>query len=543
MQQKSPKSRLILLILFIIPIINPLSIYGFYAGRRLVDIIRILLFGLIIVLDTDNTVSTFAALAWLVITIFDFFLIILGKFKDRNNLCISSFNPKKDYEKYMAEETERVREEEEKHLEQKETEEVERIRKEEDKHLEQKETEEVERIRKEEDKHLEQKKSKETERLINEEKNIQQENEKAAEQIKKQEGVYMNFSDIIEQLGSGTWKIGEGSPLIYEISKYPIKIQFFLEDAKVSCGGNTWDISLSEFSKFSFTDLEETDSNGVSIEMSKMFFEETELYKCKAESMQTYKELVEKLIALFSEGIECSPKAQIKNSIESFCLNANDNYNVDLYKALLIYDKRMENAFNNGFLHENSSIIVFLEENSGELLSNLGQTAKKGFGKIMKGGFGGLISAGIDIAKAAGSRVTNSIVGDWAGKSFMLLTNKNVILLKPDEINEYDFEDASEIFKARQDETLAGVVDIYDDSENKILDNIDQTKWNIFKTQLRKVKKESATLALESSSTEEEIDEYAEAEKKITKLKKMLDNGLISQEDFDSKKSDILSAL
>ena len=89
MQQKSPKSRLILLILFIIPIINPLSLYGFYAGRRFLDIIRILLFGLIIVLDTDNTVSAFAVLAWLVITILDFFLIIFGKFKDRNKLCIS----------------------------------------------------------------------------------------------------------------------------------------------------------------------------------------------------------------------------------------------------------------------------------------------------------------------------------------------------------------------------------------------------------------------------------------------------------------------
>ncbi len=40
-----------------------------------------------------------------------------------------------------------------------------------------------------------------------------------------------------------------------------------------------------------------------------------------------------------------------------------------------------------------------------------------------------------------------------------------------------------------------------------------------------------------------EEDEFAEAEKKITKLKKMLDSGLISQEDFDAKKSDILASL
>ena len=45
------------------------------------------------------------------------------------------------------------------------------------------------------------------------------------------------------------------------------------------------------------------------------------------------------------------------------------------------------------------------------------------------------------------------------------------------------------------------------------------------------------------SDTEEDDDGFAEAEKKITKLKKMLDSGLISQEDFDSKKAEILSAI
>ncbi|MBO4386261.1 MAG: hypothetical protein J5817_04500, partial [Treponema sp.] len=324
MQQKSSKSRLILLILFIIPMTNLLSLYGFYAGRTLLGVIRILLLGLVIFLDTDNIVSSFATLAWLAITIVDFFLIILGKFKDRNKLYISSFNPKKDYEKYMeeeenkrkaaeAEEAERLRkEEEEKRIEQKKAEEAERLRKEEEKRIEQKKAEEAERLRKEEEKRIEQKKAEEPEKLRKKEMIIQQENRKPAEQIKKQEGVYMNFSDIIEQLGSGTWKLSEGSTLVYEISKYPITIQFFPEEAKVSCGGNTWDISLSEFSKFSFEDFEETDdSDGTTIEMTKMFFEETELYKCKTESMQTYKELVEKLIDLFREGIECSPKAQI----------------------------------------------------------------------------------------------------------------------------------------------------------------------------------------------------------------------------------------
>ena len=42
---------------------------------------------------------------------------------------------------------------------------------------------------------------------------------------------------------------------------------------------------------------------------------------------------------------------------------------------------------------------------------------------------------------------------------------------------------------------------------------------------------------------DENDDEFALAEEKISKLKKMFDDGLISQEDFDSKKREILIAI
>ena len=135
------------------------------------------------------------------------------------------------------------------------------------------------------------------------------------------------------------------------------------------------------------------------------------------------------------------------------------------------------------------------------------------------------------------------MVTDWTGKSFLLLTNKNVILVKSDEIDEYDFDDASDIFQARQDETLAGFVDIYDDCENRLFDNVAQTKWNVFKTQLRKLKKESKSIVESASEDMSDDDDFAEIEKKITKLKKMLDNGLITQEDFDTKKAALIESL
>ena len=97
------------------------------------------------------------------------------------------------------------------------------------------------------------------------------------------------------------------------------------------------------------------------------------------------------------------------------------------------------------------------------------------------------------------------------------------------------------MFTAKEDDTLAGVVDIYDDCNNLILDNVAQTGWNLFRNQLRKIRKEAEHNLLENSSSNEETDEFEIATQKITKLKKMLDAGLISQEDFDSKKAEILS--
>ena len=53
-------------------------------------------------------------------------------------------------------------------------------------------------------------------------------------------------------------------------------------------------------------------------------------------------------------------------------------------------------------------------------------------------------------------------------KNIMLLTNQNVVLIKKDEICSFDFDEVGEIFEARQDETLAGVVDIFDETDELI---------------------------------------------------------------------------
>lgn len=355
----------------------------------------------------------------------------------------------------------------------------------------------------------------------------------------------MYFSDIVGQLEGGTWKINEKNQNIYEIIQFPLKIEFFTEKAKISCNKNEFDVCYSDFADFSFSDFTKKNEDGTSVPMSKLLFKGTELFVYKDEKMQTFKKLVNQLNELFDDNFECTPKAQVGHLIEEFALNENSGFNPALYKLLLMYRKRMEVACNNGFLQENSRIITLLEADSGKLSENFGETIKKGFMSGLKGGLSGLITKGIDIAKASGTRVVKGFVNDVTDtKAFLLLTDKNVIFSKQEETKDFDFDDAQDIFEARQDETLAGVVDIFDDCENLIVNNVAQTQWNVFKTNLRKIKKEENQLVIEdSSSVSDEDDEFAEAEKKITKLKKMLDAGLITQQDFDAKKADILASL
>lgn len=373
----------------------------------------------------------------------------------------------------------------------------------------------------------------------------------------------MLFSDAIEALnqdkisttidkaakavfGGDGWKFDEKTSLIYEISKSKMKVQFFPIKTKIIFGDEKIDITLTDFSKITFKESTVKDDSGTDIIMSSLFYDGMKKFEDTEEKMESYKSLVSVLSEVF-ENDDMTPKKQVEQLIEDFELNENSSYRPDFYKLLLFYKDRMEDIFNNDFLHKNSKVLLILEENSGNLTENLGKTVTKGLGNAILGGAKGLVGFGMGLAKVAGSKVGHKVKNSTTdSNSIIILTDKNVILAKQGDINEYDFDDAFEIFEARQDETFVGIVDVYDDCENKILENIAQTKWNSFKNQLRKIKKDAEQIGFDGgvgSDTEEDDDGFAEAEKKITKLKKMLDSGLISQEDFDSKKAEILSAI
>lgn len=374
----------------------------------------------------------------------------------------------------------------------------------------------------------------------------------------------MLFSDAIEALnpdkisttidkaakavfGGDGWKFDEKTSLIYEISKSKMKVQFFPIKTKIIFGDEEIDITLTDFSKITFKESTVKDDSGTDIIMSSLFYDGMKKFEDTEEKMESYKSLVSVLSEVF-ENDDMTPKKQVEQLIEDFELNENSSYRPDFYKLLLFYKDRMEDIFNNDFLHKNSKVLLILEENSGNLTENLGKTVTKGLGNAILGGAKGLVGFGMGLAKVASSKVGHKVKNSTTdSNSIIILTDKNVILAKQGDINEYDFDDAFEIFEARQDETFVGIVDVYDDCENKILENIAQTKWNSFKNQLRKIKKDTEQIGFSGGenfdSKEEADDEFAEAEKKITKLKKLLDNGLISQEDFNAKKAEILSAL
>ena len=373
----------------------------------------------------------------------------------------------------------------------------------------------------------------------------------------------MLFSDAIEALnpdkisttidkaakavfGGDGWKFDEKTSLIYEISKSKMKVQFFPIKTKIIFGDEEIEVALTDFSKITFKESTVKDDSGTDIIMSSLFYDGKKKFEDTEEKMESYKSLVSVLSEVF-ENDDMTPKKQVEQLIEDFELNENSSYRPDFYKLLLFYKDRMEDIFNNDFLHKNSKILLVLEENSGNLTENLGKTVSKGLRNAIFGGAKGLVGFGMGLAQVAGSKVGYKVKNSTTdSNSIIILTDKNVILAKQGDINEYDFDDAFEIFEARQDETFVGIVDVYDDCENKILENIAQTKWNSFKNQLRKIKKDAEQIGFDGgvgSDKEEDDDGFAEAEKKITKLKKMLDSGLISQEDFDSKKAEILSAI
>lgn len=351
----------------------------------------------------------------------------------------------------------------------------------------------------------------------------------------------MYFSDIVIKIGKGNFDFEEGAEYIFVINESKYKIAFDFSKAFIVVGEIEKKFNLTRFSDFSFKTIK---SNQEGVEDScALVFEGEELFSLPESNMGKHKELFSQLAELFTNDEQCSPKFQIESMKNLYDIDFSNFGAKNTNKFLLLYKNKFESIVNDEFIKADSKMLMMLEEDSGKVMQNFGQTAKKNLnvGKLFGRGLGGLIETGIGLAKAAGGRIIQGFLSDLVGdKDLLLLTNKNVIIAKKDSINEYDFDDAFDLFKSRPDEVLAGVVDIYDDCENLVINNISQTDWNIFRAQLRKLRKEAEYSNNVESNSE---NAFAEIESKLTKLKSLVEKGLLSQDDFEAKKSDLLSSL
>lgn len=358
----------------------------------------------------------------------------------------------------------------------------------------------------------------------------------------------MLFSEIMVAVGEGSYTFDDKTNSVFVINKSPVKITFLPKKTvllfETDDGKKENDIEYSDFSNITFkTAKKESDSEE---EECILLFNGKEQFRKNAGAMTPYKNLFEKLTQNFTNNEECSPSYQIEHLIQKYSLNADSAYNKMIYRLLLLYNTRVEGMVNDGFLLPNSKIVIVLEAETGKITDNLGETAKKNISveTFFGGGniFGNIASSAFNIAKAAGSRIISSLANEFTGnKDMIILTDKNVILSRSGSVDEYDFDDAADIFQCQVDETLAGVVDVYDDSGNKVLNNIRQTDWNLFKSFLRKIKKGADSIHVEENSSSD--DGMEQVELKLEKLKKLVDKGLLTQEDFDKKKNELLEQI
>jgi len=153
-----------------------------------------------------------------------------------------------------------------------------------------------------------------------------------------------------------------------------------------------------------------------------------------------------------------------------------------------------------------------------------------------------LFSLGKKIAKSVG----NELIGN---SGILVVSNRNVIYAKGSnvEVVADEISDAIDALDHQRDQTMQGAADIYYNGE-KILDNVSEKLWSEYKNVVRKLKNHPKdNCVLENSNSDEASFEEPEndsnydiVEEQLLKMKKLLDSGLISQNDYDKKKNEIL---
>lgn len=321
---------------------------------------------------------------------------------------------------------------------------------------------------------------------LTQQENITMENEVA---IVNEEGLL--FSEILEKIKNVSYVLDD-SQIIAQTNAGDLKISFYPESVQLCIADFNVPIQYGEFSRLSVANSGKKDESGEPI--WNLLFDQKKIASFDEDDAQDTNKRIELLNAYFSDKATCSPKYEVTQKIKENDINASCEYNQTLYTLLLKYSSKFEEIIDEELLIENSKILQVIEENSGELTSDVVGT----IGNVLSNFSGGLLKGSFDAAKklatTAAKRKTNEFFSD--DKSILVLTDKNVIKVTKTETAAYSFDETITTFNAKDDDMYAGVVDIYDDDDEKIIDNVSKENWISFRKKVKKLKKEAEEMPI-----------------------------------------------
>ncbi len=355
------------------------------------------------------------------------------------------------------------------------------------------------------------------------------------------------FLDAVSRINSGDYANMNTQGLVYVVET-PVKmlINFFAQYVILIKDEQSMKLGYDELALIAIRQADEA--------ISIVFNEEEIDYKAKnSEKGVEEKEFLEAIKIAFEDGVDSSPHESIRLKCEEYGIYFTGKYNKHLYPFILKYSKLFENIVECDMLEENTAIEFLLEENTAGLLDNVSGTAfnvldnvigggPKAWGKVLKG-------VGKNVGKRAFVSNANKLIGNIG---IVVITNKNAIYAKGENIFTIgdDISDVLGYLKCEKDITIAGAVDIYHEEYGKILDNVSEKRWSEFKKVIRKLKSQGTSVKSigfsddyheeNNTVTSVSTDDIDVIRDKLLKLKNLLNEELITQEEYNIKKNEIL---
>lgn len=319
------------------------------------------------------------------------------------------------------------------------------------------------------------------------------------------------FSEILRKIkdsesGSVEYVIDQ-TQLIAKLILGGTRFEFYPEQIKIYFGIASYDLGYGELRRITSLRSKKKTEDGDPI--YDFFFDKKQCASFSGATATDLQNMLRMLSKSFGNGKTCTPKYEVAEKIKEFSLKNSADYNATLYTLLLKYSEKAETMADEELLPENSQILLLLEEHSGKIIGNIGDTLKKNLGNLFS------ISGAISVAKSIGGSAFTRTANDMLSGSdnFLVLTDRNVIACIKNECTEYQLDDVLSDLTAKDDEVLANVVDIYNDDDEKILEDISKEKWLLFRKKVKKMKREAEEMPSFSQSMSQSDEEpFAENE-------------------------------